>query len=485
MAFISSPKGTHDILGNEARAYTYIIDVCEEVASLYGYNPIQTPIFEANDLFARGVGDATDIVRKEMYVFKDKGDRLMALRPEGTASVIRSIISNKLHSTNDLPLKYFYSGPMFRYERPQLGRYRQFHQFGVESVGVGGVYDDLEVILLAIHALQALGFENITTRINSLSTLETREKYKQALKAFYEPHLEDVCPDCRVRYAQNPLRMLDCKVPEDVVLSKKAPRISDFLTEKDKNDLDFVKSALLGFNIETVIDTSLVRGLDYYSGIIFEFEYIPASGKNYGAIGGGGRYDKLVGELGGPALEGVGFSFGLERLYHILQEEGKLDHVNMQDDVFIISVGENARYDAFSLLTSLRTNGVRGITNFSDKSFKSLFKIAANRGAKYAIIIGEDEVAKQVVAVRDLEKQEQEEVPYAEITKYILNLLGIHSHDHDHHHDHDHEGCDCGHHHDHDHEGCGCGQHHHKEGECACEDPENCECNDQTCKCKN
>lgn len=460
MAIINSPKGTHDILGDEARGYAHIINVCEEVATLYGYQPIQTPIFEANELFARGVGDATDIVRKEMYVFKDKGDRLNALRPEGTAGVMRSIIANKLHATNDLPLRYFYSGPMFRYERPQLGRYRQFHQFGVESVGVTSVYDDLEVILLAIHALQALGFETITTRINSLSTRETRETYKEALKRFYADHLDHVCVDCKVRYEQNPLRMLDCKVPEDVELSKKAPRISDFLTVKDKKDLDFIKNALLGFNIETNIDTSLVRGLDYYSGIIFEFEYVPASGKNYGAIGGGGRYDKLVSDLGGPALKGVGFAFGLERLYHILHEEGKLDHVKVVDDLYIISVGETARYDAFSLLTSLRTNGVRAITNFTDKSFKSLFKIAENRGAKYALIIGENEVNNQVVSVRNLETQEQTEVKYQDITYYMLDLLGFHSHSHDH--DHDHDGC-CGH------------------GE---EEGHDCHCQDQTCDCE-
>ncbi len=458
MASINSPKGTHDLIANEARGYKYIIDICEEIATLYGFNPLHTPIFEANELFARGVGDATDIVRKEMYVFTDKGKRLMALRPEGTAGVIRSIIANKLYATNDLPLRYFYSGPMFRYERPQLGRYRQFHQFGVESVGVGGVYDDLEVILLAIHSLQALGFDTITTRINSLSTRETREKYKEALKAFYAPHLEDVCADCKVRYAQNPLRMLDCKVEGDVELAKKAPKISDFLTEEDKNDLDFVKNALLGFNIETTIDYSLVRGLDYYSGIIFEFEYVPASGKDYGAIGGGGRYDKLVSDLGGPNLEGVGFALGLERLYHILNEEGKLAQSVVNDDVIIISVGEEARFDAFSLLTSLRTNGVRAITNFSDKSFKSLFKIAEGRGAKYALIIGENEVNNQVVSVRNLETQEQKEVPYPKIIRFILKKLGFLDHHHHHHGDGECCGeCDCDH------------EHHHDDCDCDCE----------------
>lgn len=477
MASINSPKGTHDLISNEARAYKYISDICEEVATLYGFNPLHTPIFEANELFARGVGDATDIVRKEMYVFKDKGNRLMALRPEGTAGVIRSIIANKLYATNDLPLRYYYSGPMFRYERPQLGRYRQFHQFGVESVGIGGVYDDLEVILLAVHALQALGFDTITTRINSLSTRETREKYKKALKEYYKEHLDEVCGDCKVRYEQNPLRMLDCKVEHDVELAKKAPKITDFLTENDKKDLEFVKDALLGFNIETTIDFSLVRGLDYYSGIVFEFEYLPPSGKNYGAIGGGGRYDKLVNDLGGPALEGVGFAFGIERLFHILNEEGKLDHTAVNDDLLIISVGDTARFDAYSLLTSLRTHGVRATTNFSDKSFKSLFKIAELRGAKYALIIGENEVNNQVVSVRDLESQSQVEVPYQEIVNYILEKLGFNHHHH-------HEECDCdceGH--EHHKCKCECDEHEHDECTCDCECDGECTCGECNCTC--
>ncbi len=450
MATINSPKGTHDLIGDEALAYNYMIDICSEVASYYGYTPLATPIFEANELFARGVGDATDIVRKEMYIFEDKGKRIMALRPEGTAGVVRSVIANKLYATNDLPLRYFYSGPMFRYERPQLGRYRQFHQFGVESIGGATIYDDLEVILLAIHTLQALGFENITTKINSLSSGETRETYKAALKAYYKPHLPQMCADCQVRYEQNPLRMLDCKVESDMILAKSAPKISDFLTAKDEEDLTFVKEALLGFGIETEIDYSLVRGLDYYSGIIFEFAYIPSSKKDYGAIGGGGRYDKLVSMIGGPDLEGIGFAFGLERLYHILKEEGKLDHVKAQDDLMIISVGEEARNDAFALLTSLRTHGVRAIMNFTDKSFKSLFKIAEGRGAKYALILGADEVANENVTVRDLAAQTQVSIPYNEITKYMLDTLGF---NHAHHHDGD---CDCDHDHGADGHECKC-----------------------------
>ncbi|OQC09894.1 MAG: Histidine--tRNA ligase [Tenericutes bacterium ADurb.Bin087] len=465
MAIITSPKGTHDLIGNEDRAYAYISDTCGIVARLYGFDPLTTPIFEANELFARGVGDATDIVRKEMYVFIDKGNRLMALRPEGTAGVMRSIIANKLYATNDLPLRYYYSGPMFRYERPQLGRYRQFHQFGVESVGSTSIIADLEVILLAIHSLQALGLENITTKINSLGKQEARDAYREALKKYYEPHLKDVCPDCKVRYEQNPLRMLDCKVPSDVELAKAAPKVTDFLTEEDKKDLEFIKTSLEEYGVNVEVDYGLVRGLDYYSGIIFEFVYIPPSGKDYGAIGGGGRYDKLVEELGGPSLEGVGFAFGLERLYHILNEEGKLEHTAVKDDFILVAIGEEARTSGYSLLTALRANGLRGIMNFEDKSFKSLFKIAENRGARVALILGEAEIKNEVVGVRNLETQEQVEVPFAEVINYILDLCE------------EYHACNCGC----DHEDCDCDNHDHK-CKCGCEH-EDCDCDHEECEC--
>lgn len=434
MKNLHAPKGTHDLIKDEARAFEHITNIARLVASLYGFDPLVTPVFESADLFTRSVGDATDIVTKEMYVFEDKGKRTLALRPEGTASIVRSVITNKLYATNDLPLRLYYDGTMYRYERPQLGRYREFRQFGVESIGVNDVFHDLEVMLLAIHILQALGFQEVTTRINSLGTEEARTKYKEALKAYYKPHLEHVCSDCKVRYEKNPLRLLDCKVPSDALLAEKAPHISSFLSTEDEADLTFVHEALNGLGILTTIDRTLVRGLDYYSGIIFEFSYVPSSGKDYGAIGGGGRYDKLVSELGGPDLVGVGFAFGLERLYHILAEEQKLAGVTFPDDIIVIAKGERARNDAFSLLTSLRTHEVRGIMHFDDKSFKSLFKIADERGAKYALIIGEEEVNNEVVTVRDLTTQTQEQISYNAILNHVLTLVRGHNH-HDHHHD--------------------------------------------------
>lgn len=242
-----------------------------------------------------------------------------------------------------------------------------------------------------------------------------------------------------MRYEKNPLRMLDCKVPHDASLALKAPHISEHLSKEDKDDLNFIFDALNGFGINTTIDTTLVRGLDYYSGIIFEFSYIPASGKDYGAIGGGGRYDKLVSELGGPDLVGAGFAFGIERLYHILNEEKKLESAVFPDDVYIITKGDEARNDGFSLLTSLRTHEVRSVMAFEDKSFKSLFKIAESRGAKYAIIIGQEEVDGEFVTFRDLSARTQEKVEYGKILPHVLKL--VHG---EHHHHHDDDECCCG-----------------------------------------
>ncbi len=266
-----------------------------------------------------------------------------------------------------------------------------------------------------------------------------------------------MCADCHVRYEQNPLRLLDCKVPEDALLAKKAPKIADFLTDKDKEDLEFIISELAVYGFEANVDYSLVRGLDYYSGIIFEFSYIPSSNKDYGAVGGGGRYDKLIPSLGGPAIEGVGFAFGLERLYHILKEEGLLDHIAIRDDIYVIST-KATKSAAFNLLTALRSEGVRGVMSFNEKSFKAHFKLAEARGAKYALIVGEDELANNTVTFRDLSNQSQVVIPLEKIVEHTVKALGFHD-GHEHH-------CECGHDHsdeeEHEHH-CHCGHHHHDE----------------------
>lgn len=451
---INIPKGTHDIIGNEARGYDFIEETCANIATVYGFDPLRTPIFEATELFSRGVGESSDIVTKEMYTFLDKGNRSITLRPEGTAGIVRSVISNKLHAQADLPLKYYYTGPMFRYERPQLGRFRQFHQFGVEAIGVTSIHEDIEVILLGYEICRNLGFENITLKINSLGDAMSRVNYKSALQSYFKDKVADMCDDCKHRYATNPLRILDCKVPFDQALTVDAPKMKQFLSESAKTDFDIVLEQLDAFEIPYEIDDHLVRGLDYYSGVIFEFSFITSEGKDYGALGGGGHYDRLVKELDGPNFEGVGFAFGIERLYSVMRDEQMIEETLVTDDVHIMSIGKEARTDAIDLGETLRSLGVRVILNYEDKTLKSLFKRAERNGAKYAVIIGEEEVKTEILKVKNLATEEQEAVAYADAVEYIFNKFKE-SHHHDHH------GCCCGE----DDGDCQC-----EEGACACDE---------------
>ncbi len=490
---INIPKGTHDIIANEARGYDLIEEVAANVATVYGFDPLRTPIFEATDLFSRGVGESSDIVTKEMYTFFDKGNRSITLRPEGTAGIVRSVISNKLHAQADLPLKYYYSGPMFRYERPQLGRFRQFHQFGVESIGVTSIHEDIEVIFMGVEMLRQLGFENITLKINSLGDGDSRQNYKAALQSFFKDKIERMCGDCQKRFLTNPLRILDCKVPSDQQLASQAPKMNEFLSDKAKKEFAIVLDQLQAFDIPYEIDDHLVRGLDYYSGVIFEFSYITSEGKDYGALGGGGHYDRLVQQLDGPQLEGVGFAFGIERLHAVMRDEDMIEDTLVSDDIHIMSIGDVARKDAIDLGETLRSMGLRVIQNYEDKTMKSLFKRAERNHAKFAVIIGEDEVKQEILQVKNLETQQQEAIAYDQAVDYLVGLFNQvhHNHQHDHEcecgddcdckHDEGHE-CDCGGDcdckHDEGHE-CDCG------GDCDCKQDEGHECDcGEDCDCK-
>lgn len=419
---INNPKGTHDIIFGEARVYDEIENLCVAFASVYGFSPLRTPIFEATELFKRGVGDSTDIVNKEMYTFLDKGNRSMTLRPEGTASVVRSVISNKLYATHDLPLKIYYLGPMFRYERPQLGRYRQFNQFGVESLGVTSSYEDAEVIVLGWMLLKALGFDKLTLKINTLGDKDSRERYKVALKEYFNEHLDHMCTDCQKRYVTNPLRMLDCKVPSDQEIAKKAPRMSLFLSEDAKARFNNVLSVLKSLEIPYEIDENLVRGLDYYSETVFEFSYESSSGKDYGALGGGGHYDRLVSELGGPELEGVGFALGIERIFNVLQDENLVNIPENMLDIYVMST-EKTRPMALFIATALRNAGYRTDLNFVDKPFKRLFKKADKENALFAVIIGEDELKDSNVSIKNLKTQVQKTVPITEMFTRLDEMM--------------------------------------------------------------
>ena len=416
---INPVKGTHDIIGDEAEMYSFYEYDCILHASLYGYKEIRTPIIEHTPLFLRSVGESSDIVNKEMYTFDDKGGRSLTLRPELTAGVMRSIVTNKLYANADLPLKFFYLGPCFRYERPQAGRYRQFHQFGVERVGVSSHLDDAEVIALGKRILDSLGFEKVKVLINSLGDEASREAYRKALKDYFAKHIKNMCADCKRRYEVNPLRILDCKVEEDRKIIEGAPRMKDYLSVEAKLYFDNVIASLEKIGIDVEIDDNLVRGLDYYTGVVFEYHM---EDDDIGAIGGGGHYKNLLKEVGGPDLEGVGLSFGLERLHYVFTKIHKNVPVN-GPDFFIMPMNDEATELAFSLADILRTNAFGVEMNTEPKSFKSSFKIAERKRAKFAIIIGEDEITKNQLTVKNLKTQEQSQVKTEDMLMVFRSML--------------------------------------------------------------
>jgi len=417
---INIVKGTHDVLDEEARGFTYIEMVLKAVSEMYAFNEMRTPIIEHTELFDRSVGASSDIVRKEMYTFLDKGGRSITLRPELTAGIMRSIVSNKLYATKDLPIKTYYIGPAFRYERPQAGRYRQFNQFGVESVGVSSPYHDLEVIMLGYDALKMLGFKNIRLKINSLGDQESRDAYRLALKEYFAKHIETMCEDCKERYEINPLRILDCKVPSDHEIAKNAPKMRDYLTKEAKERFDLICQTLDEYEIPYEIDDTLVRGLDYYSHIIFEFHYQSASGLDLGALGAGGHYDNLLSEVGGPKYAGVGLAFGIERLYALMRDDNFM-HDDFHTDIYVMPIKETSIKEAFALAQMLRANAYRTEICLEDKSFKQMFKRAENTHAQVALILGEDEIKNDEVVLKDLHTQKQVKIPL----KNLLDTLDM------------------------------------------------------------
>ena len=419
---VKNVKGTRDILADESAGFLKIEALLTQLSTLYGYHEIRTPVLEHSEVFARGVGEGSDIVRKEMYTFLDKAGRSVTLRPEFTAGIMRSVVQNKLLYNNELPLKLFYKGPAFRYERPQLGRYRQFSQFGVESIGNNSVYNDVEVIMLAYHMLKCLGLDNVTLKINCLGDDESRNSYREALKAYFLPHLDNMCSDCKDRYNLNPLRILDCKVEEDHKLALNAPKLKDYLSSSSLERFNRIKEALDINNINYIEDDQLVRGLDYYSEVVFEFAYTSKTGKDYGALGGGGHYASLMKELGGEDLPGVGFSFGIERLYDVLIDDGILKAKVPNIDIYIMPLGDMARPIALKIASELRLNGFVTDMCFDEVKLGNMIKRATKKGASFAIIIGENEINENKVVVKDLINNVQEDVNNTNIINYFLSL---------------------------------------------------------------
>jgi histidyl-tRNA synthetase len=429
---IKLPKGTKDIFLQEAEAYEQIEAALVNVAKLYGYFAMRTPIFEHTELFTRTVGDSSDIVRKEMYTFLDKGNRSLTLRPELTAGVIRAVVEHKLDVTSDLPLKLYYHGPSFRYERPQLGRLRQFHQFGVENLGITSPLSVAETISLGVTLFGMLGLEQVTVNINSLGDQASRQAYKEALKEFYTPHLTSVCEDCQQRFQSNPLRMLDCKVPSDQKLAKSAPKLGGYLSPASLEYYQQVKDALTALNINFNEDPQLVRGLDYYSDCVFEYHLTSEKGLDYGALGAGGQYNQLVSELGGQPLKAVGFAVGIERIIAVLQDSGRLDEVKNFIDVYVISMEEKTDLYSFKLTHNFRHTNFRTELNIEHKSLKTLLKAAVRKEAMYAVIIGEQEMITNMVTIKNLQTQDQQLVPVQEVVHLMQHLTNQAGHSHDH-----------------------------------------------------
>ena len=423
---LTKPKGTYDVLPADSRIWAKLEQVIRKICALANYEEIRTPIFEQYETFHRDDSDSSDMVNKETYDFIDRGERKMTLRPEGTAGCVRAYVENKLYVNNKVT-KLFYFGPMFRYERPQNGRQRQFHQFGVEMLGVESPYVDVECMLMAVTVVEALGLKNIQLHINSLGDQESRDAYREALQNHFQPVLNELCHDCQVRYEKNPLRILDCKVDKDHPMMKTAPQTIDYLSESARAHFDKVCALLDDLEIDYVVDPNLVRGLDYYSHTVFE---IISDDPKLGAgstVGGGGRYNGLVEELGGPQTPGVGFAFGMERLMIALGDEPQEDEGL---DVYIMPLGSEAKDLAMQIITMLRANGFTCDMDQCDRGLKGQFKSADRYHAHFSMIIGEEEVKKEVVNMKCNHSKEQVEVPLENIVEFIENHYeGDHDHE--------------------------------------------------------
>ncbi len=457
---ITKPKGCHDLVGIEAKKWKYVEKVIDSLMEKYNYTYARTPIFESSELFHRGVGEGTDIVTKETYDFKDRGDRSITLRPEGTAGIVRSYIENKMYGEPG-PVKVYYNGTMYRYERPQSGRDREFTQFGVEVLGSNDPLVDAEVISIPVLLYKMLGLKGIVVKINSLGDKESRDNYRDALVKYFTPHIKDLCEDCAERLKKNPLRILDCKVDKDSPILKKAPKTIDYLNEESKKRFEEVKSYLEELEIDYEVDERLVRGLDYYNHTVFEIE---ASVEGFGSnnvIGAGGRYNGLVETLDGPETACMGFATGIGRLVQALDlEEVKMPII---DDVelFVMYVSDTEKKYATSLVQYLRANGYRVDTEYTGRGLKAQFKQADRLNAKYLIILNDEDLSKDEVKIKNNKTKEEETVSI----DYLLYFLDEHLSEEEYDDYEIDEECHCGHYHDEDHD-CHCG---HK----------NCHCNEE------
>ncbi len=412
----NAPRGTKDILPDTVGDWNYIEKEIRELCRRFGYSEIRTPIFEHTELFQRGIGEGTDVVDKEMYTFTDRGDRSITLRPENTASAVRAYLQNKLYAESNL-VKLFYIGSMFRYDRPQAGRMREFHQFGVEALGEANPAVDAEVILLAMSLLEGFGLKDLELSINSVGCPKCRSQYRTMLQDFFRDKLDDLCEDCRSRFDRSPLRILDCKKDSDKSYMADAPKITDCLCEECGDHFQKLQQHLTNAGVKFQHDPRLVRGLDYYTKTAFEIKYPPLGAQS--AVAGGGRYDGLIEEMGGNPTPAVGFATGLERLLLALESQNLLPEKHRSVDAYVVALGENAQAEGFKLLNSLRRAGLSAAMDFAGRSMKAQMKQANKLNASYAIILGDDEIAEGVAMVRSMADSSQEKIAIQDVVEKI------------------------------------------------------------------
>ena len=418
---IKRPRGTNDILPDVSADWYWLEEEIRKLCRMFNYQEIRTPIFEYTELFQRGVGQTTDIVQKEMYTFMDRGNRSITLRPEGTAAVVRAYLENKLYN-QQLPIKLFYIGPMFRYDRPQTGRYRQFHQFGVEVIGSAHPAVDAEVIYTAMEFYKRLGLKDITLLVNSVGCPACRPIHKKSVSEYLQPHYEQLCETCQDRYEKNPLRIMDCKNPKCQELVADAPSIINSLCEECSSHFKEVLNYLKIINIEYKIDERLVRGLDYYTKTAFEITVDDLGAQN--AIGGGGRYDYLISECDGPDTPAIGFALGMERILLTLKNQGKKIVVDNYPMVYAVGLGKQAEPVVFELVQKLRSKGISTEMDLMGRSLKAQMKFADKLGAKYTIIIGQEELEKNMLLVKNMQTGEQKLIDLDKTVNYLLEQQG-------------------------------------------------------------
>lgn len=411
---ITKQKGTYDIYGLDAKKRMYVNDILDAICQKYNYGRIETPVFEASELFHRGVGETTDMVQKETYDFKDRGDREITLRPEGTAGVVRWFIENKLYGNMSDPVKVYYNMKMYRYERPQSGRQREFTQWGFECFGSDDAMADAEVISLAYNAYRLMGLDNVTVKLNTIGDIESRENYKKALKEYLEPHINDLCEDCQERFNKNPLRILDCKVDAGSDILENVPKIKDYLNEESLTRYNKLKELLDLMDINYVEDDKLVRGLDYYTHMVFEI----VLDDSY-ALGGGGRYNGLVETLGGPSVPAVGFAMGFDRAIQMIEEKNIEIPVNDDVDVYLLYVSEDEKDTAAYLAQDLRLNGFIVETDLMNKSLKAQFKSVDRFNSKYLIVLNDNDLKEDKVTIKDNKTKEEEKVSINDLVDYL------------------------------------------------------------------